>query len=59
MVVWESKNGGGGKDMEIRCAEIEVKKDEAGELWGKIVWSDVVLLVPREASIVHCLTVAL
>ncbi|XP_039005141.1 F-box/kelch-repeat protein SKIP6-like [Hibiscus syriacus] len=58
MVVWEAKNGGG-KEMEIRCAEIEVKKDEAGELWGEIDWSDVVLLVPREASIVHCLAVAL
>ncbi|MBA0802003.1 hypothetical protein Gohar_012337 [Gossypium harknessii] len=58
MVVWESKNGGG-KETEIRCAEIEVKTNEAGELWGNIEWSDVVLLVPREASIVHCLAVAL
>ncbi|MBA0802004.1 hypothetical protein Gohar_012337, partial [Gossypium harknessii] len=38
---------------------IEVKTNEAGELWGNIEWSDVVLLVPREASIVHCLAVAL
>ncbi|XP_022774899.1 F-box/kelch-repeat protein SKIP6 [Durio zibethinus] len=58
MVVWESKNGNG-KEMEIRCAEIEVRKDERGELWGNIEWSDVVLLVPREASIMHCLAVAL
>lgn len=58
MVVWESKNGGG-KETEIRCAEIQVKTNEAGELWGNIEWSDVVLLVPREASIVHCLAVAL
>ncbi|MFQ6633078.1 hypothetical protein Gotur_010955 [Gossypium turneri] len=34
-------------------------KNGAGELWGNIEWSDVVLLVPREASIVHCLAVAL
>ncbi|XWS41473.1 hypothetical protein CRYUN_Cryun17cG0084800 [Craigia yunnanensis] len=58
VVVWESKNGSV-KEMEIRCAEIEVKMDEGGELWGNIEWSDVVLLVPREASIVHCLAVAL
>ncbi|MBA0761668.1 hypothetical protein Gotri_024284 [Gossypium trilobum] len=33
--------------------------NEAEELWGNIKWSDVVLLVPKEASIVHCLAVAL
>lgn len=55
MVVWEST----GKEMEIRCAEIEVKKDEGGDLWGKIEWSDLVLTVPRESSIIHCLAVAL
>ncbi|XVF15072.1 hypothetical protein REPUB_Repub09cG0117800 [Reevesia pubescens] len=59
MVVWESKKRNG-KEMEIRCAEIEVKKNEEGELWGKIEWSDSVLLsLPKEASIVHCLAVAL
>ena len=34
MVVWESKNGSG-KEMEIRCAAIEAKKD-GGELWGTL-----------------------
>ncbi|OMP02539.1 Kelch repeat type 1 [Corchorus olitorius] len=59
MVVWESKDGGGGKGMEIWCAEIEVKKDEAGDLWGKIEWSDVVLTVPLRTFIANCLAVAL
>ncbi|MBA0798090.1 hypothetical protein Gohar_008720, partial [Gossypium harknessii] len=37
---------------------IEVKTNEARELWGNIECLDVVLLVPREASIIHCLAVA-
>ncbi|XP_017981877.1 PREDICTED: F-box/kelch-repeat protein SKIP6 [Theobroma cacao] len=58
IVVWESKNEGS-KEMEIWCAEIEVKKDEGGELWGRTEWSDVVLTVPTRSSIVHCLAVTL
>ncbi|MBA0710965.1 hypothetical protein Golax_010206, partial [Gossypium laxum] len=37
---------------------IEVKTNETRELWGNIEWSNVVLLVPREGSIIHCLAVA-
>lgn len=58
VVVWEGK-GGGGKEMEIWCAEIEVEKGRDGELWGKIEWVDVVLNVPSGSSIVHCLAVTL
>ncbi|KAJ7956910.1 F-box/kelch-repeat protein [Quillaja saponaria] len=61
VVVWEGKkNGNGnGKEMEIWCAEIEVKRNGLGELWGKIDWSDKVLSVPNGSSIVHCSAVAL
>lgn len=57
VVVWEGK--GGGKEMEVWCAEIAVKKDEHGELVGCICWSDLVLKVSNGSSIVNCLAVAL
>ncbi|KAI8536051.1 hypothetical protein RHMOL_Rhmol10G0225900 [Rhododendron molle] len=56
-VVWEGK--GSGKEMEIMCAEIEVWKEKGGVLSGSIVWSDVILVVPNRASIVHCAAVVL
>lgn len=63
VVVWErkgngSQNGGGngnGKEMEVVCAEIEVGKDDYGDLWGSIVWSNVITTIPKGSSIVHCL----
>ncbi|KAH7565891.1 hypothetical protein JRO89_XS08G0033400 [Xanthoceras sorbifolium] len=58
VVVWE-ENGGSRKEMGIRCAEIAVERGGDGELWGKIVWSDVVLSVPKGSSIVHCMAVTL
>ncbi|XP_030534965.1 F-box/kelch-repeat protein SKIP6 [Rhodamnia argentea] len=57
VVVWEGK--GGGKEMEVWCAEIAVKKDEHGELVGCICWSDSILKVSNGSSIVSCLAVAL
>ncbi|KAG9131699.1 hypothetical protein Leryth_009435 [Lithospermum erythrorhizon] len=54
-VVWEGK--GSGKEVEIMCAEIEVKKDVDGGLSGVILWSDVILVVPNSSSIVQCLVV--
>ncbi|XP_056159080.1 F-box/kelch-repeat protein SKIP6 [Syzygium oleosum] len=57
VVVWEGK--GGGKEMEVWCAEIAVKKDEHGDLVGCICWSDPVLKVSNGSSIVNCLAVAL
>ncbi|XP_059308017.1 F-box/kelch-repeat protein SKIP6-like [Lycium ferocissimum] len=56
-VVWEGK--GSGKEVDIMCAEIEVWKNEDGGLSGKILWSDMILVVPNGASIVHCLAVDL
>ncbi|GMH23991.1 hypothetical protein Nepgr_025834 [Nepenthes gracilis] len=56
LVLWEGK--GKGKEIEVLCAAIEIKKDDGGELWGSIIWSDVILRVPMRSSIVHCLTVA-
>lgn len=56
-VVWEGK--GSGKEMEIICAEIEVRKEMGGMLSGSIVWSDVILVVPNRSSIVHCAAVGL
>lgn len=56
-VVWEGK--GSGKEVDIMCAEIEVWKDEDGGLSGNILWSDMILVVPNGASIVHCLAVDL
>uniref|UniRef100_A0A803KW98 F-box family protein n=1 Tax=Chenopodium quinoa TaxID=63459 RepID=A0A803KW98_CHEQI len=66
-VVWEGKanqkaneNGGwSGQEMEVLCAEILVRKNELGELWGSIVWSDVIIVIPKGSSVVHCLDVHL
>ncbi|XP_071735451.1 F-box/kelch-repeat protein SKIP6-like [Rutidosis leptorrhynchoides] len=59
-VVWECKEGsGGGKMMDVMCAEIEVRKDEDGGLSGLILWVDVILSVPVGSSILHCMAVAL
>ncbi|XP_043722617.1 F-box/kelch-repeat protein SKIP6 [Telopea speciosissima] len=54
-VIWEKK--GTGKQMEISCAEVEVHNDSNGGLWGSIVWSQVILVIPVGSSIVHCLAV--
>lgn len=56
-VVWESK--GDDKEMNILCSEIEIQKDRLGELWGSIVWSDMILSIPNGSSIVNCLPVRL
>ncbi|KAI3835504.1 hypothetical protein MKW92_023830 [Papaver armeniacum] len=55
-VLWERK--GMGKEMEIWCAEISIRKG-SGELWGSIVWSQVIIVVPNGSSVVHCLAVGL
>ncbi|KAH9625377.1 hypothetical protein KSS87_011448 [Heliosperma pusillum] len=55
-VVWEGKNGSG-KDIEVWCAEIVVRKDDSGDLWGSVVWSNVIIVIPKGSSIVHCLGV--
>ncbi|CDP12899.1 unnamed protein product [Coffea canephora] len=52
-VVWEKK--GSGKEVEIKCADIEVWKEEDGKLDGRILWSGVILKVPNGAAIVHCM----
>ncbi|KAK9271902.1 hypothetical protein L1049_002267 [Liquidambar formosana] len=57
VVVWEGK--GNGKEMEVSCAEIDVRKDGDGGLSGSIIWSYVILSVPIVSSIVHCLAVGL
>ncbi|KAF8411555.1 hypothetical protein HHK36_004110 [Tetracentron sinense] len=56
-VVWEGK--GTGQQKEISCAEVEVRKDGYGALWGSVVWSQVILVIPSWSSIVHCLAVGL
>ncbi|KAM3337515.1 F-box/kelch-repeat protein SKIP6 isoform X1 [Capsicum galapagoense] len=56
-VVWEGK--GSGKEVDIMCAEIQVRRDEDGGLSGNILWSDMILVVPNGASIVQCLAVDL
>ncbi|XP_057516888.1 F-box/kelch-repeat protein SKIP6 [Amaranthus tricolor] len=62
-VVWEGNGNGKGKEnekeMEVFCAEISVSKDDCGDLWGLIVWSDVIITVPKGSSVVHCLEVRL
>ncbi|XP_074264364.1 F-box/kelch-repeat protein SKIP6-like [Silene latifolia] len=55
-VVWEGKNGSG-KDIEVWCAEIVVRKDDSGDLWGSVVWSNVIIVIPKGSSIVHCIGV--
>lgn len=57
VVVWESQ--GNGKEMEIWCAEIVVKKNGSGELLGEVNWFSKVLSVPKGSSIVHCSSVTL
>ncbi|CAK8567813.1 unnamed protein product [Lathyrus sativus] len=61
VVVWECQGNanGKGKEMEIWCAEIDVNKNEDGELWGEVCWLNNVLSVPKGSSIVHCSSVAL
>ncbi|PON58727.1 Kelch repeat type [Parasponia andersonii] len=59
VVVWEEKGKGKGKEMEIWCAEIEVKGNGDANLCGKILWSNKVLSVPIGSSIVHCTAVSL
>ncbi|KAK4394087.1 F-box/kelch-repeat protein SKIP6 [Sesamum angolense] len=54
-VVWEGK--GNGKEVDIMCAEIDVKRDVDGGLSGTILRLDVILVVPKGASISHCLAV--
>lgn len=54
VVVWEGKGAG---EVEIWCAEIEVEKGEGRELWGKILWSNLVLKVPKGSMIVNCAAV--
>ncbi|KAL2907227.1 F-box/kelch-repeat protein SKIP6 [Bienertia sinuspersici] len=56
-VVW--KGNGNGKELEVLCAEISVKKNEVGELWGSIMWTDVIIAIPKGSSVVHCLEVHL
>ena len=56
-VVWGGK--GSGKELEIWCAEIDVKKNNDSELWGEIGWSGKALSLPKESSIVHCSAVSL
>ncbi|KAF4371687.1 hypothetical protein CsatB_023682 [Cannabis sativa] len=47
------------KDIDIWCAEIEVKKNGDRDQYGKIHWSEKVLSVPFGSSIVHCTGVSL
>ncbi|KAF5182269.1 F-box/kelch-repeat protein SKIP6 [Thalictrum thalictroides] len=54
-VVWEGR--GGGNQIEVSCAEIEVCKDCFGDLWGSIVWSQVILVIPGGSSIIQCLAI--
>ncbi|RZC17739.1 4-alpha-glucanotransferase, chloroplastic/amyloplastic isoform B [Glycine soja] len=56
-VVWECQCNG--KEMEIWCAEIGVKKNSDGELWGQLGWFGKVLSVPKGSSIVNCSSVSL
>lgn len=60
-VVWEGKGNRNRnvKEMEVLCAEISVSKNDSGELWGAIVWSDVIIVIPQGSSVVHCLDVHL
>ncbi|KAL8477705.1 hypothetical protein ACS0TY_029848 [Phlomoides rotata] len=54
-VVWEGKASG--KEVEVMCAEIEVKRDVDGGLGGRILSLDVILVVPKGTTISHCLAV--
>ncbi|XP_042029035.1 F-box/kelch-repeat protein SKIP6-like [Salvia splendens] len=58
-VVWEGKGKGkgNGKEVDIMCAEIEVRRDGDGGLSGVVLRSDVILVVPKGATISHCLAV--
>lgn len=51
------RGGGNGKEVDIMCAEIEVKRDADGGLSGVILRLDVILVVPKGATISHCLAV--
>lgn len=58
VVLWEGKVGSGGvRRMEIWCVEIEVERCGEGEIWGKILWFDIVFMVFDKFVIVNCLVV--
>ncbi|XP_026387393.1 F-box/kelch-repeat protein SKIP6-like [Papaver somniferum] len=47
-------------ETEIWCAEISTRKGSCGgELWGSVVWSKRILVVPDRSSVVRCLAVGL
>ncbi|XP_058096622.1 F-box/kelch-repeat protein SKIP6-like [Magnolia sinica] len=56
-VIWEGKRKG--KEMEIWSAEINVFKDSGGGLSGVVLWSEVVMAVLSESSVVNCVAVGL
>lgn len=41
--------------MEVVCVEIEVGKDDYGDLWGSIVWFNVIIIIFKGFLIVYCL----
>ncbi|KAL0679414.1 hypothetical protein Bca4012_007395 [Brassica carinata] len=43
----------------IWCAEIRLKTDDEGEVWGNVEWIDVVQSVPTQCELLHCLVVSL
>ncbi|MCL7049060.1 hypothetical protein MKW94_023053 [Papaver nudicaule] len=57
---WREANVGGNLCIYLG-AEISIRKSSSsgGELWGSIVWSQVILVVPNSSSLVHCLAVGL
>ncbi|KAL8047261.1 hypothetical protein ABFX02_08G228700 [Erythranthe guttata] len=56
-VVWEGKGNGNRKEVDVMCAEIEVKRDSDGGLSGSILRVGVILVVPKGVSISQCLAV--
>lgn len=54
-VVWVGQ--GSGRRIKVSCAEIQVRKDCFGELWGSTVWCQEIQEIPGGSSVVHCLAV--
>lgn len=56
-VVWEAQ--GIDKNTLLHCAALDIKKESDGGLRATILWSEVILSLPRGTSIVQCLSLAL
>lgn len=52
VVLWDEECDGY-QENRIWCAEIELERRGGDEIWGKVVWFDVVLTVPKSCHFLN------